>query len=122
MPGRDGAAYPPHGDANRSTPVTTIDRPLAARADAPPGTHLTVPVPLGGVRAVEQLKQVLIELDALPIRESVYFGDAGRLFDDEGNLVRGEFVRRIDYALADLAWYARTLRWGREHLPPPVRP
>ena len=102
--------------------MTTIDRPLAARADAPPGTDLTVPVPLGGVRAVEQLRQVLIELDALPIRESVYFGDAGRLFDDEGNLVRGEFVRRIDYALADLARYASTLRWGREHLPPPVRP
>jgi NAD(P)H-dependent FMN reductase len=77
---------------------------------------------LGGVRAVEQLKQVLIELQAVPIRESVYFGEAGGLFDDEGNLVRDEFVRRVDYALAELVWYVRALKWGREHLPVPVRP
>jgi hypothetical protein len=34
----------------------------------------------------------------------------------------GEFVRRVDHALAELAWYARRLRWGRENLPVPVRP
>ena len=77
---------------------------------------------MGGVRAVEQLKAVLIELQAVPIRESVYFSDAGAIFDPDGRLVRAEFERRIDYMLAELAWYARALRWGRRSLPIPERP
>jgi NAD(P)H-dependent FMN reductase len=75
----------------------------------------------GGIRATEALKTVLIELHAVPIRESVHFSDARTMFDAEGHLQRPEFVRRIDYVLADLAWYARTLNWGREHLPVPQR-
>jgi NAD(P)H-dependent FMN reductase len=76
---------------------------------------------LGGARAVEQLKLVLIEMHALPIRDSVYFSDAGSLFDPEGNLLRPQFVRRIDEVLAELAWYAAALRWGRATLPIPER-
>jgi NAD(P)H-dependent FMN reductase len=77
---------------------------------------------LGGVRASEALKTVLIELHAVPIRESVHFTQARELFDPDGTLRRPEFVARIDYMVADLAWYARALRWGREHLPLPERP
>ena len=75
----------------------------------------------GGVRASEALKTVLIELHAVPIRESVNFGDARTLFDVQGTLLRPEFVERIDYVLSDLVWYARSLAWGREHLPIPQR-
>jgi NAD(P)H-dependent FMN reductase len=76
----------------------------------------------GGIRATEHLKSVLIELHALPIRESVHFTEARTLFDEHGRLLRPEFIRRIDYMVADLAWYARALRWGRTHLPIPQRP
>ena len=76
---------------------------------------------LGGARAVEQLKLVLIELHGLPIRDSVYFSDAANLFDAEGTLLVPAFARRIDDMLGELAWYARALRWGRETLPLPVR-
>ena len=75
----------------------------------------------GGVRAVEQLKLVLIELHALPIRGSVYFTDARSIFDDAGQLLRPEFVRRSDEVIAELAWYAAALRWGRANLPVPDR-
>jgi len=75
----------------------------------------------GGVRASEGLKTVLIELHAVPIRESVNFSDARTLFDSGGALLRPEFLERIDYVLADLVWYARSLAWGREHLPIPQR-
>jgi NAD(P)H-dependent FMN reductase len=77
--------------------------------------------PSGGIRATEALKTVLIELHAVPIRESVHFSDARTMFDAEGTLLHPEIVRRIDYVLADLAWYARALNWGREHLPVPQR-
>lgn len=76
---------------------------------------------LGGARAVEQLKLVLIELHAVPIRDSVYFSDAGSLFDAEGTLLRPEYLGRIDDVLAELTWYAHALAWGRASLPIPQR-
>ena len=76
---------------------------------------------LGGARAVEQLKLVLIELHGLPIRDSVYFSDARNLFDEAGTLLVPAYTRRIDDMLGELVWYARALRWGRETLPLPVR-
>ena len=76
---------------------------------------------LGGARAVEQLKLVLIELHGLPIRDSVYFSDARNLFDEDGTLLVPAYHRRIDDMLGELAWYARALRWGRETLPLPQR-
>jgi NAD(P)H-dependent FMN reductase len=76
---------------------------------------------IGGARAVEQLKSVLIELHVVPIRESVYFNDARTLFDESGALLRPEIVDRIDYVLSDLIWYTRILKWGRAHVPVPQR-
>lgn len=76
---------------------------------------------VGGARAVEQLKLVLIELHVVPIRASVYFNDARALFDEQGALLRPELVERIDEMIAELAWYARALTWGRAHLPIPQR-
>ena len=75
----------------------------------------------GGTRAIEQLKLVLIELHALPIRDSVAFTDARRLFDSEGILQRPEFTARIDLMVRELVWYARVLKWGRETHPAPER-
>jgi NAD(P)H-dependent FMN reductase len=76
---------------------------------------------LGGVRAVEQLKLVLLELRAVTIRDSVYFSDARNLHDRDGALLRPEYIGRIDDMLAELLWYTRILTWGRTHVPPPVR-
>ena len=76
---------------------------------------------LGGARAVEQLKLVLIELHAVTIRDSVYFSDARNLFDQDGALQRPEYIGRIDDMLAELIWYARCLTWGRAQVPLPMK-
>ena len=76
---------------------------------------------LGGARAVEQLKLVLLELHTVTIRDSVYFSDARNIFDATGALQRPEYVGRIDDMLAELIWYTRVLRWGRDTVPPPVK-
>ena len=76
---------------------------------------------LGGARAVEQLKLVLIELHAVTIRDSVYFSDARMLFAEDGTLQRPEYVARIDDMLAELTWYAQVLTWGRAQVPLPVK-
>ncbi|HXI17882.1 MAG TPA: NAD(P)H-dependent oxidoreductase [Chloroflexota bacterium] len=75
----------------------------------------------GGTRAVEHLKLVLIELHALPTRDSVAFTDARNMFDAEGKLQRPEWIGRIDLMVRELAWYARALKWGREHVEIPER-
>lgn len=74
---------------------------------------------LGGARAVEQLKLVLLELRAVVIRDSVYFSDARGLFDQDGTLQRPEYLGRIDDMLAELIWYAQVLTWGRAQVPLP---
>jgi NAD(P)H-dependent FMN reductase len=76
---------------------------------------------LGGARAVEQLKLVLIELHAVTIRDSVYFSDARNLFDERGALQRPEYLGRIDDMLAELIWYARVLTWGHARVPLPIK-
>ena len=76
---------------------------------------------LGGARAVEQLKLVLIELHAVTVRDSVYFSDARNLFDLDGALLRPEYLGRIDDMLAELVWYTRILTWGRTHVPLPMK-
>jgi NAD(P)H-dependent FMN reductase len=76
---------------------------------------------LGGARAVEQLKLVLIEMHAVPIRDSVYFSDARALFDEQGALQQPNYLGRIDDMLAELIWYARVLTWGRAQVPLPVK-
>ena len=76
---------------------------------------------LGGARAVEQLKLVLIELHAVTIRDSVYFSDARNLFDEDGTLLRPEYLGRIDDVLAELIWYAQVLTWGRTQVPLPIK-
>jgi NAD(P)H-dependent FMN reductase len=76
---------------------------------------------LGGARAVEQLKLVLIELHAVTIRDSVYFSDARSLFDQDGTLQRPEYIGRIDDMLAELIWYTQVLTWGRAQVPLPIK-
>ncbi|HEU5314652.1 MAG TPA: NAD(P)H-dependent oxidoreductase [Chloroflexota bacterium] len=75
----------------------------------------------GGVRAAEQLKSVLIELHSVPIRDGVHFTEARSLFDAEGQLLKTEFVPRIDLMVRELVWYARALKWGRDNVAVPAR-
>ena len=68
----------------------------------------------GGVRAVEQLRQVVIELQMAPVRNTVVIQFAARAFDAEGNLkdpqlLDGSAQRLLD----DLAWWTFALREAR---------
>ncbi|MCT6776390.1 NAD(P)H-dependent oxidoreductase [Streptomyces sp. CS7] len=72
----------------------------------------------GGLRAVEQLRQVFAELHTVTVRDTVSFHNAGALFDDEG--------RHRDPGLADAAakvlldqvvWWGTALRDARKSRP-----
>ena len=66
----------------------------------------------GGVRAVEQLRQVAIELDMVPVRRQVAIARVWGALDEHGTL-REPPTDQAEALLDDIVWWARTLRGGR---------
>jgi NAD(P)H-dependent FMN reductase len=75
--------------------------------------------PFGGARVIESLLPVMRELGLVVIFEDVNFGNAGKIFDQQGKLLEEEnYIRRVDRFLNELIWMARVLRGGRENITP----
>ena len=72
----------------------------------------------GGIRAVEQLRQVFAELHVATVRDGVAFVDAWDRFDADGRLddVDGG-ARALRTMLSQLKWWARALRAARRAYP-----
>jgi NAD(P)H-dependent FMN reductase len=68
----------------------------------------------GGIRAVEQLRQVFAELHAVTMRDAVSFANAAEQFDGSGRLQAPARVqRRAATMLTRLHWWASVLRAAR---------
>src|SRR3954454_24380741 len=74
--------------------------------------------PFGGARVIESLLPVMRELGLVTIFEDLNFGTVGKLFDDQGNLLDQNYVRRVDKFLNELIWMARVLKHGRDNIAP----
>lgn len=73
---------------------------------------------LGGSRMVEQLRQVVIELKMVPIREALYFPMVWELQDEKGEMKNPEqYTARLELFFKELFWYAGVLKEGREKNP-----
>ena len=72
----------------------------------------------GGLRAVEQLRQVFAELDAVTLRETVSFTEIWEQFGANGELRSPYRARRaMGKLLARLQWWAESLREARARRP-----
>jgi NAD(P)H-dependent FMN reductase len=72
----------------------------------------------GGLRAVEQLRLVFVELHAVTIRDSVSFAGAWEQFDANGALRSPERAERsMDAMLRRLHWWAVSLAHARNIWP-----
>jgi NAD(P)H-dependent FMN reductase len=72
----------------------------------------------GGLRAVEQLRQVFAELHAVTVRHSVSLAHAWNRFDSSGALIAPEQPAKTMAAmLASLRWWATVLADARRTLP-----
>jgi NAD(P)H-dependent FMN reductase len=69
--------------------------------------------PAGGSRAVQQLRQVVVELQMAPIRNDIVMPLARRLFDEDGLLMDRAYDGRAGGLLDQLVWWARVLRPAR---------
>ena len=65
---------------------------------------------LGGARVVEQLRQVVIELHMVPIREALYFPMVQNLFNETGDMKDDSYDSRIKMFLDELTSYAQKLK------------
>ncbi|MCL5411344.1 MAG: NAD(P)H-dependent oxidoreductase [Patescibacteria group bacterium] len=70
--------------------------------------------PLGGARAVEQLRLVSVEFHLVPIREAVYFSEINELFEENGEIKDAAYSNRVKKLLDELIWYAKALKTERE--------
>ena len=66
---------------------------------------------------IENLLPVLRELGLTTIFTDVNFGNARKLFDENGQLLDQSYVRRVGRFLDELIWMARVLRYGRDNIP-----
>ncbi|MFD6353506.1 NADPH-dependent FMN reductase [Nocardia tengchongensis] len=73
----------------------------------------------GGLRAVEQLRQVVAEIHMVSVRETVSFHEAKRKFDADGETSDGAAIDAAGRMLHQLAWWARALRTARAADPYP---
>ncbi|MBO0855714.1 MAG: NAD(P)H-dependent oxidoreductase [Nocardia sp.] len=74
----------------------------------------------GGLRAIEQLRQVAAEIHMVSIRETVSFHQAKHQFDAAGNTVDTAAVDAAERLLRQWAWWARHLRAARAADPYPA--
>lgn len=71
---------------------------------------------LGGTRVIENLLPVLRELGLVSIFWDGNFSGAQKLFAEDGTILDGAYVRRIDKFLGELVWMSKVLRYGRENV------
>ncbi len=70
----------------------------------------------GGARAVEQLRQVAVELQMAPLRYAVHIMDPWFLLNEDGSLKTGaldSYASAAERTVDDLAWWTKALKEAR---------
>lgn len=68
---------------------------------------------VGGSRAVEQLRQVAVELQMAPTRQGVFISEFWTRTDDKGNFKSDGLDSSKDKMIEDLLWWTRALKIAR---------
>jgi NAD(P)H-dependent FMN reductase len=72
---------------------------------------------VGGARAVEQLREVVVELQMASVRSAVHITSSWLLVDENGNLKPGAldpFKKSAEAMLGQLLWWGKALKTARE--------
>ncbi len=68
----------------------------------------------GGIRAVEQLRTNAIELQMAPIAAAIHIAQVLKTFDEQGNMLEGNYDKRLKSFIEELLWWANALSAARE--------
>lgn len=69
---------------------------------------------VGGARAVEQLRQVALELQMVPVRAAVHIVAFWNLLDDRGNLITDSLEKSADTMIEQVTKLALILKQARQ--------
>lgn len=72
--------------------------------------------PIAGSRAVEQLREVAVELQMAPLRAAVHIPLVWQAFEEEGAVKDKDFEKKVKALFAELEWWGMTLKYGRNSL------
>jgi NAD(P)H-dependent FMN reductase len=75
--------------------------------------------PVGGARSVEHLAHVLVEAEAVPLRNSVLIPAVQSAFADTGDPANPTTSAALEVLLEDVEWWARVLADARQSSLPP---
>lgn len=70
----------------------------------------------GGARAIEALTTTVREMGMVATFADLYFPNILTLFDEKGDILDENYIKRIRRAYTELIWMANALKWGRENL------
>ncbi len=71
----------------------------------------------GGARVIDHIKPVLVEMSAIPLKRSLNFTNVENLFDTEGKILDGSYMKKVSDVFDDLVWYAKVMKEARNMLP-----
>lgn len=71
----------------------------------------------GGARGIENLVNVVRELGLVATFSDLYFPKVQDTFNDQGELVDPKVNNRVEDFFNELAWMAKTLKYGRQNIP-----
>lgn len=69
--------------------------------------------PISGARVVEQLREVTIELQMVPLRFDVLVPNVSKMFDNDGNVADESWNKRLHNVFDHLVWWTNLLREAR---------
>lgn len=67
-----------------------------------------------GVRAVEQLREIVVELEMAPMQAAVHIPHVLETIDENGVVVKGHLNERLETVLEQFLWWATALKTARE--------
>lgn len=67
-----------------------------------------------GIRAVEQLREITVELQMAPMQAAVHISHLLDTLDENGNLLKGHYNERVVTVVEQLLWWAKALKSARD--------
>lgn len=68
-----------------------------------------------GIRAVEQLRSIVVELQMAPMQAAIHISHVMDAIDENGNLLKGHYGVRVPTIVAQLLWWTKVLKAAREN-------
>ncbi len=69
---------------------------------------------VGGARAVEQVRGIVIELQMAPMQKAMHIAKVLDTIDENGNLLQGSYDKQLKGLVSQLLWWAEALKTARE--------